>query len=52
MAPNANEKLVADYKAIIDNCKSITDPDRCEASAKILICLNGGARDQGLDEVF
>ncbi|KAJ6633014.1 General odorant-binding protein 28a [Pseudolycoriella hygida] len=49
---NRNQKTIADLNEVFNECKSITDPDRCESSAKILECINNGSRKRGLQEIF
>lgn len=49
---NKNETTISVYKAIVNDCRSVTDADRCEASEKILNCLNNGAVQRGMKQLF
>lgn len=49
---NANEKVKYNFTTILNNCKSITDKDRCEASEKIRDCINEGAVKLGMKELY
>lgn len=49
---NTNEKVKYNFKTILDDCKSITDKDRCELSAKVQDCINDGAVKLGMKELF
>lgn len=43
-AENIDEKSLALWKAILSECKEVTDPDRCEANAKIVKCISDGVK--------
>ncbi|KAG4069815.1 hypothetical protein HA402_006830 [Bradysia odoriphaga] len=47
-----DEKAVANMKEVLNECKAVTDKDRCESSAKILKCINDGTRKRGMKEMF
>lgn len=49
---NPDEKSKSNMKDILNECKGVTDDDRCECSVKILKCINDGARKRGMKEIF
>ncbi|KAJ6636629.1 General odorant-binding protein 19d [Pseudolycoriella hygida] len=46
-------KLLKDLlKDITEECKAVTDAEKCEAGVKVINCLNVAAKKRGFDNIF
>lgn len=48
MAANGDEDKMKAAKEISEECKNVTDPDRCEMAIKIGKCMEEGAKKRNL----
>ncbi|XP_037025122.1 uncharacterized protein LOC119066652 [Bradysia coprophila] len=51
-AESKDEKAIANMKEVLDECKAVTDKDRCESSAKILKCISDGSLKRGMKQML
>ncbi|KAG4070356.1 hypothetical protein HA402_006498 [Bradysia odoriphaga] len=52
VSPDYTEQMQQTVNEILEECRNITDQDRCEAGFKILECLKDGAMKRGLKVPF
>lgn len=44
-----NAKNIETYNEMVDECQSVSDPNKCEAAAKLMECMINAAVKRGVD---